>query len=107
MSPIAEIGKNIKSSGLVDVSRRPASRLSDIWRSPLHDFPIRDQILYQWLPLSRTASVLEIGSGTGITALRLSHHVSNVTSVDISERNIERLQKIYYGTANINFVCAD
>jgi len=31
---------------------RPTFRLSDIHRAPLHDFPIRDEILYQCLPFS-------------------------------------------------------
>ena len=49
-------------------SARPSARLSDLWKAPLHDFPIRDEILYQYLPLARDMDVLEVGPGSGVTA---------------------------------------
>lgn len=100
-------GGNIVKSEFPEVKQRPSFRMSDIWRTPLHDFPMRDEILYQWLPLTRTARVLEIGSGGGFTAFRLSRHVAQVTSVDVAAQNVKRLRETYGQVSNLNFVGAD
>ena len=86
---------------------RPTFRLSDLWRAPLHDLPIRDEILYQYLPLGRETSVLEVGPGSGFTAYRLARQVKRVVSLDVAERNIARLQNALSRVANLRFVCGD
>jgi SAM-dependent methyltransferase len=87
--------------------QRPSFQWSDIWRAPLHDFPIRDEILYQFLPLSPEMDVLEIGPGCGFTAVRLARHVQHLTSLDIGKGTIQSLQEGLGGIPNLKFVCAD
>ena len=86
--------------------QRRASLLSDIWKAPLSDLPIRDEILYQYLPLSPEMEVLEVGPGTGFTAYRLARLVKSLTIVDVAAPNIARLGKSLT-KPNVNLVCAD
>src|ERR1700687_1460937 len=87
--------------------RRPSFRLTDIWKSPLNDFPIRDEILYQYLPISRTMDVLEIGPGSGFTAFRLARQVRSLTLVDVAAKSSAKLRKQLQPLANVRCVCAD
>lgn len=107
MSCSAAIGKGVEISDFPPINRRPTSRISDIWSTPLHDFPMRDEILYQWLPLSKTDRILEIGTGSGLTAFRLSREVAQVTTVDVAAPNIERLRNTYPAVPHLRYVCAD
>jgi len=81
--------------------------LSDIWKAPLHDFPIRDEILGQFFPFSLDMDVLEIGPGSGFTAYWLSRVVKHVTLLDVASETIAELQRELQLLANLNFVCAD
>lgn len=87
--------------------QRPSFRWSDIWKAPLHDFPIRDEILYQYLPLSPTMEVLEIGLGSGFTAFRLARQVRQLTLVEIAAEVITMLREQLRHVPNIQYVCAD
>jgi SAM-dependent methyltransferase len=87
--------------------RRPSIRLSDIWKAPLNDFPIRDEILYQYLPFSPNMDVLEIGPGSGFTAFRLARQVRSLTLVDVAAKSLAKLSKLLQPLANIHCVCAD
>lgn len=87
--------------------RRPSSRFSDIWSAPLHDFPIRDEILFQFLPLSPQMDVLEIGPGSGFTAFRLARQVRRMTLVDVSSNALEDVRAHLGQIPNLDFVCAD
>jgi SAM-dependent methyltransferase len=87
--------------------QRPSFQLSDIWRAPLHDFPIRDEILYQYFPLASDMEVLETGPGTGFTAFRLSRRVKHLTLVDVAAENVARLHEALKGIGNCRAVCAD
>lgn len=88
-------------------NERPAARLSDLWKAPLHDFPIRDEILYQYLPLRRDMDVLEVGPGSGITAFRWARRVNRLTLLDVAPGNLSKLEAALRGTPNLQFVCAD
>jgi SAM-dependent methyltransferase len=87
--------------------QRPALRLSDIWRAPLHDFPIRDEILYQYLPLTADTHVLEVGPGNGITAFHVARRVRHLTLLDVASGNVDRLKSALDLLPNVTFVCAD
>jgi SAM-dependent methyltransferase len=87
--------------------QRPSFRWSDIWRAPLHDFPIRDEILYQFLPLLPEMDVLEIGPGSGFAAFRLVRRVRSLTLLDISAENIARLRGVLKGLPNLEFISGD
>jgi SAM-dependent methyltransferase len=86
---------------------RPSFRWSDIWKAPLHDLPIRDEILYQYLPLAPDMSVLEVGPGSGFTAFRLARHVRKLTLVDVGADNVAQLQRVLRPRENVSVVCAD
>src|ERR1700730_4875729 len=87
--------------------RRPSFRVSDIWKAPLNDFPIRDEILYQYLPFSTNMDVLEIGPGSGFTAFRLARQVRSLTLLDIAVSSLARLRRQLQFLANVHCVCAD
>jgi SAM-dependent methyltransferase len=88
-------------------SERPAFAWCDVFQAPLHDYPIRDEILYQYLPLPSSSHVLELGPGSGFTASRLSRHVEHLTLVDIAPRAVAELRRTFRGTPNIEVRCAD
>jgi len=87
--------------------QRPTFRLSDLWKAPFHDFPIRDEILYQFLPLSPDLDILEIGPGSGFTAFRLSREARQVSLLDVSAGAIEQLRSRLRDIRNLNFIHAD
>lgn len=80
---------------------------SDLMRAPLHDFPLRDDILHQFMPLTSGSDVLEIGPGSGFTAFRLARQVRQLTLVDVAEAAVEALRKDLSGLANVHCVRAD
>ena len=82
-------------------------RWSDVFDAPLHDFPIRDEILCQYLPLAAGADVLEVGPGSGFTAFRLARRVRRVTLLDVAPQTIDELRTTLKNIPNIQFVCAD
>ncbi len=86
---------------------RPHARLSDLWKAPLHDFPIRDEILSQYLSLDRNMDVLEVGPGSGITAFRWARGVKRLTLLDVAPGNLSKLRAALGATPNLSFVCAD
>lgn len=86
---------------------RPSFRVSDLWKAPLHDLPIRDEILYQFMPLRPDMSVLEVGPGSGFTAFRLSRQVKHLTLVDVGPGHVEQLRRTLRERDNVSFVCAD
>lgn len=88
-------------------SLRPRFRFSDVWRAPLHDLPVRDEILFQYLPLSPAMDVLEVGPGTGFTSFRLSRAVNSITLLDIAEGAMKNLKQTLGSLPNAEFVCAD
>ncbi len=87
--------------------RRPALRLSDLWKAPLHDFAMRDEALYQYLPLASDMEVLEIGPGSGITAFRLARHIRHLALLDVAPANIAQLREAFGVIPNVSFICAD
>jgi len=91
----------------IDQRQRPSFMLSDIWRAPWHDLPIRDEILYQYLPLLPHMKLLEIGPGSGFTAFRLARQARHVTLVDVAEASVARLRARMQGLGNLSFLCAD
>jgi SAM-dependent methyltransferase len=95
------------SSPQLDSRWPPRFRWSDVWRAPLHDFPIRDEILYQYLFLSSDMRVLEVGPGSGITALRITRRVRHLTVWDVAPGNIARLRTIFRSIPNVDFICED
>src|SRR2546428_5928953 len=85
--------------------QRPSFRLSDIYKAPLHDFPIRDEILYQYLPLSPDMDVLEVGPGSGVTAFRVACRLRSLTLLDIAAANLAHLRVALGSQDNLSFVC--
>jgi SAM-dependent methyltransferase len=86
---------------------RPLFRLADLWEAPLHDLPIRDEILFQYLPVGRQMRALEVGPGSGFTALRLSRLVRHLTVVDVGADNVSQLREVLKDAGGVNVLCAD
>ena len=83
------------------------SRWSDFWRAPLHDFPLRDEILVQAMPFAASDRVLEIGPGSGFTAFWLSRRVRQITLADVAEVAVEALSADLGARANVRCIQAD
>src|SRR5437899_384712 len=89
------------------VVQRPSFYWSDIWKAPLHDFPIRDEILYQYLRFSPQMDVLEIGPGSGFTAYRLARQVRRLTLLDVAAESVAELRQQLGHLPNVRYICAD
>jgi SAM-dependent methyltransferase len=87
--------------------QRPPFHWSDMWKAPLHDLPMRDEIIFQYLPLSSDVSVLEVGPGAGFTAFRLAPQVRYITLLDIASQTIMQLRKKLASVPNLKAICAD
>ncbi len=95
-----------------DVAQRehslvPGFRLSDLWRAPLHDLPVRNEILFENLDLAAGMQVLEIGPGSGFTAFLLSRTVSELTVADVGQEHLLALESRLRPQKPVRFVCAD
>jgi SAM-dependent methyltransferase len=86
---------------------RPQFRWSDLWRAPVHDFPIRDEILFQFAPLAGCQDILEIGPGCGFTAFRVAGKLRRLALVETSESALQVLKHDLRGMANIEFIQFD
>lgn len=64
--------------------RRCRPRWRERWDAPVRDFPIRDEILLQFLPLRRDMAVLELGPGCGYTAYWLAPQLRRLALVDVA-----------------------
>jgi ubiquinone/menaquinone biosynthesis C-methylase UbiE len=84
---------------------RPSFRWADLIDAPLHDFPLRDEILFQFAPIAQGMDVLEIGPGSGNTAFRLRRVVSSLTLLDAAPELLEALRKQLGHFKNIHFLC--
>lgn len=85
----------------------PGFRVSDLWRAPLHDLPVRNEILFENLDFTPGMRVLEIGPGSGFTAFLLSRTVSEVTVADVGRQHLLSLESRLRPQQAIHFVCAD
>lgn len=86
---------------------RPAPRWSDLGNAPMHDFPVRDEILYQYLPMTPEMNILEIGPGSGFTAFCLSPRVRQLTLMDVAEEPIQDLKRKLEPLGNVRFAQGD
>ncbi len=83
------------------------SEWTDIWRAPLHDFPIRDEILFQFLPLSEDDDVLDAGVGAGFTVFRLARQVHSVIALDVAPALLETVRQQVGELGSVTYACAD
>jgi SAM-dependent methyltransferase len=103
----AEVADAVPNPSGIGSKQRPPFRWADIWRAPLHDLPMRDEIIFQYLPLASDMSVLEVGPGVGFTAFRLAPRVRHITLLDIASESILQLRKNLASVPNLRAVCAD
>lgn len=61
--------------------------------APIHDFPIRDEILWQFGPTLDGRDVLEVGSGSGYTAWRVEKRARKFWAADCAEDTVRSLFK--------------
>jgi SAM-dependent methyltransferase len=84
---------------------RPSFRWADLLDAPLHDFPLRDEILFQFAPSVQSMDVLEIGPGSGSTAFLLRRFASTLTLLDAAPELLEALREQLGHSNNIHFLC--
>jgi SAM-dependent methyltransferase len=84
--------------------RRPLSTANHRRDAPLGDLPIRDEIIYQYLPLNQASDVLEIGPGNGYTAYWLAQQLRSLTLVDIAAQSLRALETRLASRSNIRFL---
>jgi 2-polyprenyl-3-methyl-5-hydroxy-6-metoxy-1,4-benzoquinol methylase len=82
-------------------------RWSDIVRAPIHDFPIRDEILYQYAPPLSGLRILEVGPGSGFTAFTLLAKADVLALVDYTEANLSDLKQKLGSHENLRFLQFD
>jgi SAM-dependent methyltransferase len=87
--------------------QRSSFHYSDLWEAPLHDFPIRDEILLSYSPLCPEMEVLEVGPGSGFTAFWLARQVRRLTLLDVAEETLVELRDRLRKLANLDFVRGD
>lgn len=93
--------------GVAPSIRRPRTSWALLTQAPLHDFPVRDEILFQYLPLQPQMDVAEVGLGTGFTSCWLARQARSYTGVDVSAATVDRLRTELQHLPNAEFVCAD
>jgi 2-polyprenyl-3-methyl-5-hydroxy-6-metoxy-1,4-benzoquinol methylase len=90
---------------------RPLRRPSLAWTlrgaAPVHDFPIRDEILFQFTPPISDGEYLEIGAGSGYTAYCLARQTDHLTIADYAEVTLADLRGKLGTIRNISFAQAD
>jgi SAM-dependent methyltransferase len=82
-------------------------RWRDLSKAPLHDFPIRDEILRQFMSFFGDMSVLEIGPGSGFTAFWLSPLLAGMMVVDVMPEVIADLRQQLQAVPNLSFASAN
>lgn len=87
--------------------RRCRPRWRDRWDAPVRDFPIRDEILLQFLPLRRDMAVLEVGPGCGYTAYWLAPQVRRMALVDVAAGGIAELRAALGARDSLEFAVWD
>ena len=75
--------------------------------APVHDFPIRDEILFQFAPPVSGGKYLEIGAGSGYTAYCLAGQLDQLTIADFAEVTLADLRSKLGAISNISFARAD
>jgi len=89
--------------------RLPRRKLkwSEILAAPVHDFPIRDEILHQFVPKLPGLKLLEVGPGSGFTAYTLCISVEQLTLVDCAEGTVSDLQEKLGLSGNVRLMRFD
>ena len=87
--------------------RRPSFAWADFWEAPVNDFAIRDEILYQFLPLAPDLRLLEVGAGSGFTAFRLARTVQSLALVDTADETLSELKYTFRNMPNVRCIRAD
>jgi SAM-dependent methyltransferase len=82
-------------------------RLSDLWRAPLTDLPVRDELIRQYVPLSPQMDVMEVGPGSGFPAFRMAREVGTLTLLEVAAGSAARLRRKFEGTPNVRVVIDD
>jgi SAM-dependent methyltransferase len=108
---VAEMNECAGGFGLggdgIESRKRLPRKLSDVWKAPLHDFPVRDEILSQFCGFAPQMDVLEIGPGSGYTAFRLAGRIRRLALVDVAETAVSVLKKQLSGLPGLEFGCGD
>lgn len=106
-APSYQVEQGGTAKAVVPAVRRPRTSWALLTQAPLHDFPVRDEILFQYLPLQPEMDVAEVGLGTGFTSCWLAGQARSYTGIDVSAATVDRLRMELQHLENAEFVCAD
>jgi ubiquinone/menaquinone biosynthesis C-methylase UbiE len=80
---------------------------SELLAAPIHDFPIRDQILHQYAAKLPGLKILEVGPGSGFTVYTLLPCIEQMTLVDYAEITLTELREKLGTNEKLRFVQSD
>lgn len=86
---------------------RPGGEWEYLLRAPLRDFPIRDEILFQFLPDPAGCRALEFGPGCGATALRVATRTKELWLVEISEAANRAQRELFADRSDVRCLAGD
>jgi SAM-dependent methyltransferase len=69
--------------------------------------PIRDEIIYSYFPAAKDMEVLEIGPGSGFSALRFSRLLKHLTVAEVGRDSVAALRPVFAPVPNIDLIEAD
>jgi len=104
---VRSISRDVTTSERTKRGTRFPWRWSDLWKAPVHDFPVRDHILYQCVRIAPESSILEIGPGSGFTAFCLARTVRQLALLDVSEESVRDLRAKLEHFSNVGFIQGD
>lgn len=81
--------------------------VSDLWRAPLTDLPVREEIIRQFIPLHRAMDVLEAGPGCGFPAWRMARCVGSLTLLEVSQGNAANLERRFAAQPHVRVIADD
>jgi len=79
----------------------------DFLAYPPTQFPFRDLLVLEQLPLAPADTICEVGVGSGGTTARLARMCAGVTGFEISKDTVEALRYLEDRHPNLRFVVAD
>jgi SAM-dependent methyltransferase len=82
-------------------------RISDLWRAPLTDLPIRDELIRQYVPLTSNMLLLEAGPGAGFASYRLARCVAALSLLEVAGGNVEALRRCFASDQHVRVIHED
>jgi SAM-dependent methyltransferase len=82
-------------------------RIADLWRAPLTDLPVRDELIRQYVPLTRGMQLLEVGPGAGFASYRLARCATALSLLEVAAGNAEALRQCFASDPHVRVIHDD